>query len=335
VKLQMVAMPFDRGQQKYTAMSQIPCQETPISVTSRIFGNPYLLLSLTMLFWAGNTIAGRGIRDDVPPLALAWLRWTIAALITLPFAWPHLKRDRAVIIAHWPMLTLLGSIGAGTFVSMYYVGLATTPAINAMVINSAAPILIPFASYFFYRERPSSMQAAGVAVSLLGVLIVLAKGNLLLLLSLDLNQGDLWVLTAVATWAVYTALLRKQPTMHWLSFAAVTFIVASLVNFPLFVGEAFFRSINPTPMAIFAIAYVSTLPSVVAQIFFIRSVELIGANRAGAFMHFIPLFGAVLAIALLGEELHFFHIVGFAMILAGVTFASRPTMSNVRRAADS
>ena len=305
-------------------MPQNPCQASPNNVSTRFFGNPHLLLSLTMLFWAGNTIAGRGIRDDVPPLALAWLRWTIAALIVLPVAWPYLKRDRAVIFAHWPILTLLGSIGAGTFVSLYYVGLTTTPAINAMIINSAAPILIPFASYILHRDRPSSVQAAGVVVSLLGVLIVLTRGDYAFLLSLNVNQGDLWVLTAVAMWAVYTALLRKQPPIHWLSFAAVTFVVASIVNFPLFVGEAFYRSINPTPMAIFAILYVSTLPSVIAQIFFNRSVELIGANRAGAFMHFIPLFGAALAIILLGEELHPFHLVGFALILTGVTLASRP-----------
>jgi drug/metabolite transporter (DMT)-like permease len=296
----------------------------PPSLTSRIFANPHLLLTLTMLFWAGNSVAGRGVYETVPPLALAWLRWTIAALITLPFAWPYLKRDMAVIKASWGVLFLLGTLGAGCFVSIYYIGLAKTSAINATVINSAAPILIPLASFLLYRDRLNLTQAAGIALSLIGVLVVLAKADPAFLHTLDLNEGDLWVLAAMALWATYTALLRQQPAIHWLSFATITFVVASLVNFPLFVAESFFRHITPTPAALLAIAYVSTLPSVVAQIFYVRSVELIGANRAGAFMHLIPLFGALLAIVLLGENLHLFHVGGFGLILAGITLASRP-----------
>lgn len=301
---------------------ELPPQAAP-SLVSRAFGNPYLLLTLTMLFWAGNSIAGRGVRETVPPLALAWLRWTIAALITLPFAWPYLKRDLAMIKARRGMLFLLGTLGAGSFVGMYYVGLARTSAINGSLINSAAPILIPLASYALYRNRPSLTQAAGIVLSLVGVLTVLAKGDPAALLALDINGGDLWILAAMVVWSIYTALLREQPDIHWLSFATITFIVASLVNFPLFAVESLFRQIDPTPGALFAIAYVSTLPSVVAQIFYIRSVELIGANRAGAFMHLIPLFGAVLAIALLDESLHLFHLGGFGLILAGITLASR------------
>jgi drug/metabolite transporter (DMT)-like permease len=125
-------------------------------------------------------------------------------------------------------------------------------------------------------------------------------------------------------WAVYTALLREQPRMHWLSFAAVTLAVASLLNLPLFLTEhLLYRQIIPTREAFLAIAYVSTLPSVVAQVFYIRSVELIGGNRVGVFMHLIPLFGAVLAIVFLDEQPHLYHFAGFALILAGVWLASR------------
>jgi drug/metabolite transporter (DMT)-like permease len=294
-------------------------------IASRCFANPYLLLSFTMLFWAGNSIAGRGVRDVVPPMALAWLRWTIAALIVLPFAWPHLKRDLPAIRRHWRILLLLGAIGAGAFVTIYYYGLTKTSAINAVVINSGVPILIPIASYALYRERLRPMQAAGIALSLIGVLTVLAKGEPAALLALDLNPGDLWILGSMLVWAVYTALLREQPSMHWLSFAWITFFVASAVNLVPFVIEHFFvRQIQPAAEAFIGIAYVSTLPSIVAQIFYIRSVELIGPNRAGAFMHFVPMFGVVLAVILLGEKLHLFHLAGFALILSGVTLASRP-----------
>ena len=306
-------------------MQDMSPSTAPQSIASKGFGNAYLLLILTMLFWAGNSVVARGIHQTVPPLALAWVRWTIATLLILPFAWPHLKRDWPVIRANWPILVLLGTVGAGTFIALYYYGVSKTSAINALVINSAVPILIPLAAFIMYGERIRRGQAVGVAVSMLGVMVVLSKGNPAALASMDLNQGDLWVLGAMAVWSVYTALLRKQPAIHWLSFAAITFAVASLVNLPIFIGEhLLFRQIHWTREAVIAIAYVSTLPSVVAQIFYIRGVELIGSTRAGVFMHLVPMFGAIMAIAFLGETVHLFHLAGFALILVGVWLASRP-----------
>jgi drug/metabolite transporter (DMT)-like permease len=298
--------------------------ENKANLASRGFANAYVLLVLTMLFWAGNSVVARGSHELVPPLALAWMRWTVALILVLPFAWPQLKRDYKVIRANWPILLLLGAIGAGTFVSVYYIGLGRTSAINGLIINSTVPILIPIAAFAIYRDRLTKAQALGIAVSSGGVLIVLAKGDMGLLASFQVNEGDIWVVAAMGIWAVYTALLREQPQIHWLSFAAVTFAVASVLNLPFFLAEHFFyRQIEPTREALLAIAYVSTLPSVVAQVFYIRGVELIGGNRAGVFMHLIPLFGAVLAIVFLGEQLHPYHFGGFALILAGVWLASR------------
>jgi len=311
-------------------MQESSSTTVPRNLASRGFANAYLLLILTMLFWAGNSVVARGMHETVPPLALAWLRWTLATIIILPVAWPHLRRDRAVILANWPILAVLGAIGTGTFIALYYYGISKTSAINALVINSAVPIFIPLATFTMYGERISRLQAAGIGVSMLGVLVVLSKGDPGVLASLDLNLGDLWVLAAMAVWAVYTALLRHQPPIHWLSFAAISFAVAALVNLPMFIGEhLLFRQIQVTPEAVFAIAYVATLPSVVAQIFYIRGVELIGGNRAGVFMHLIPLFGAILAIAFLGEQLRLFHLVGFAIILVGVWLASRPAKISI------
>jgi drug/metabolite transporter (DMT)-like permease len=305
-------------------MQKLHGSESKASLASRGFANAYVLLVLTMLFWAGNSVVARGSHELVPPLALAWLRWTVAFFLVLPFAWPHLKRDRAVIRANWPILLLLGAIGAGSFVSIYYIGLGRTSAINGLIINSTVPILIPIAAFAIYRDKLRRGQALGIAVSFFGVLIVLAKGDPGLLASFHVAEGDIWVLAAMGIWAVYTALLREQPQMHWLSFAAITFAVASFMNLPFFLAEHFYyRQITPTLDAFLAIAYVSTLPSVVAQVFYIRGVELIGGNRAGVFMHLIPLFGATLAIVFLGETLHLYHFAGFALILAGVWLASR------------
>ncbi len=301
------------------------------TLASRGFGNAYLLLILTMIFWAGNSVVARGIHETVPPIALAWLRWTIAALLILPFAWPHLKRDWPVIRANWRILLLLGTIGTGTFIAIYYYGISKTSAINALVINSAVPLLIPLAAFLMYGERITRHQTLGIGVSLIGVLTVLFKGDPRVLTTLDLNVGDLWVLVAMAVWAIYTALLRKQPPIHWLSFAAISFSIASMINLPIFIGEhLLYRQIHWTPQALLAVLYVSTLPSATAQIFYIRSVELIGASRAGVFMHLIPMFGAIMAILFLGETLHLFHLAGFVLILAGVWLASRPEVVSTR-----
>jgi drug/metabolite transporter (DMT)-like permease len=295
------------------------------TLASRTFANAYLLLVLTMIFWAGNSVVARGIHESVPPIALAWLRWVLATLFVLPFAWPHLRRDWPQIRASWPTLLLLGTVGAGTFIALYYYGISKTSAINALVINSAVPLLIPLAAFALYRERINRFQVFGIALSLLGVLTVLFKGDPRVLLALDLNQGDLWVLIAMGVWSVYTVLLRKQPPIHWLSFAAITFSVASLINLPLFIGEQLlYRQIHWSWGGVLAVLYVATLPSATAQIFYIRSVELIGASRAGVFVHLVPMFGAIMAILFLGETLHRYHLAGFALILLGVWLASRP-----------
>jgi drug/metabolite transporter (DMT)-like permease len=299
--------------------------ENKQSLAARGFDNAYLLLVLTMLFWAGNSVVARGTYEVVPPLALAWLRWTLATLIILPFAWSHLKRDWPLIRQHWRVLVLLGTLGTGTFNSLYYIGLSKTTVINGLIINSAIPILIPIAIFAIYREKLRRIQAAGIALSTVGVLTVLAKGDPHLLLSFQMNEGDLWVLAAVSVWAVYTSILREQPRIHWLSFAAITFAVAAVITFPLFIGENLAgKHIQPSLHAVLAIAYVATMPSVLAQIFYIRGVELIGGNRAGVFIHLLPLFGALLAIVFLGERLHLYHLAGFGLILAGVWISSRP-----------
>jgi drug/metabolite transporter (DMT)-like permease len=295
------------------------------SLASRGFANAYLLLILTMIFWAGNSVVARGMHATVPPLALAWVRWTLAFFLILPFAVPHLRRDWRVIRATWPTLLMLGAVGAGTFIALYYYGISKTSAINALVINSAVPILIPVAAFMMYREQINRFQAFGIGVSLIGVLIVLFKGDAGVLLAADLNQGDIWVLLAMGVWAVYTVLLRKQPPIHWLSFAAISFATASMINLPLFIGEhLLFRQIHWSPEAVIAVLYVATLPSATAQIFYIRSVELIGASRAGVFIHLVPMFGAIMAILFLGEILHLYHLAGFALILCGIWLASRP-----------
>ena len=153
---------------------------------------------------------------------------------------------------------------------------------------------------------------------------MVARGDLAALASLQLNKGDIGLLLAMMTWAVYAAFLRKRPDIHWLSFVAVTFTVAILFNTPLFVAEHLSGwQIQTTRQTLLAVAYVSIFPGLLAYICFNRGVELIGANRAGVFMHLVPFFGAALAISLLGEQPQAYHAIGIALILAGVALVAR------------
>ncbi len=289
-----------------------------------LYANAFLLLSLTALFWAGNFVLGRGVHGHVPPVALAWWRWFLATLIVLPFAWPHLKRDWPVVREHWRILALLGVTGAGLFNTFAYIGLNHTTALNALVLQSSGPVLIVLATFALFGDRVSRAQGVGIALSFIGVLMMVARGDLAVLGGLTLNAGDLGILAAALTWAVYTAFLRRRPEMHWLSFTVVTFGVAVLVNTPLMAIEHLSGwQLQPTLQTVGAIAYVAVFPSVLAYIFYNRGVELIGGNRAGVFMHLVPLFGAALAIGLLGEQPRAYHALALVLILAGVTLAAR------------
>lgn len=284
----------------------------------------YVLLIITMLCWAGNFVIGRWAVGHVPPLTLAALRWTGASLLILPFALPHLRRDLPLIRAQAPMLIFLGVMGSGVFNTVQYFALQTTTATSAAVINSSGPVMIALVGALLLGERLRFRQVLGIAVSLLGVVTVLSRGDVAGLAAIGSNRGDLLMVIAVTGWAFYTALLRRRPAIHPLSFAAVTYMVAAALNAPLGLGEQL-AGVHGDWQAptLLAIAYTAVFPSLIAYLCYARGVEIIGATRGGAFMHLIPLFAAVLSMLFLGEAPHAYHAVGFAAILAGVFLAAR------------
>jgi len=290
-----------------------------------LWSRAYPLLSMTALFWAGNSIVGRAARELVPPAALSFWRWTFALALLLPLAWPHLKRDWPVLRAHWPVMAILGALGIGAFNTLLYSGLQTTTALNSMLIQSAQPALILMLGGLVMRDRTSARQIAGVLVSLAGVLMVIARGDLALLLALRLNAGDAIIAFAVLLWALYSVLLRKRPPVHPLSFLAASIMVGLVVIAPVYLMElASGRRIVPETGSALAIAYVSVFPSFLAYLFFNRGVELIGSAATAQFMNVMPLMGAGLAMLFLGEALHLFHVAGLALVLAGIWVAGRP-----------
>lgn len=284
----------------------------------------YVLLTLTMLFWAGNYTIGRWAAGHVPPVTLAFLRWSGAALLVLGLAWPHLKRDWPVIRSKLPALLALGVTGAGLFNTLQYIALTGTTATNAGIINSSSPVMIAVLSYLLNGERVRLAQILGIAISLCGVLTVMSHGKLSTLAGLSFNQGDLVMLGAMVIWALYTALLDKRPGIHVLSFAAVTYCVAAVLNAMLAgVEVAHGARVAWSLPSVAAIAYTAIFPSFLAYLFFNRGVEVIGPTRAGAFMHLVPLFTVALAVLFLGEQPALYHGLGLLLILAGVWLAAR------------
>lgn len=293
-------------------------------LTTRLYNNAYLLLSCMALCWAGNQVLGRAVAGHIPPITYSFLRWSLATVIVLPFAVAHVRRDWPAIRSHWRYLTFVGAIGGGLFNTLQYIALNYTTALNSVVLNSTGPIFIAMATFLIYQERLTLRQAGGTAVSTAGVLGIISKGDFNALHALAFNGGDLLLLTGMATNGIYTALLRDRPAIHWLSFLFVLFLVSALVVLPFWTWEiASGARMELTPFTLAAVGYIAIFPSVVAYICLTRGVELIGANRSGIFLHMIPLFGALLAISLLGEPLQVFHIIGFALILCGVALASR------------
>ncbi|MDX2265320.1 MAG: DMT family transporter [Hyphomicrobiales bacterium] len=294
------------------------------SLGQGLFSSAPLLLVLAGLFWAGNTVLGRGLSDLTPPVQLAFARWTLATLIIAPFAWPRLRQDWATIRAHAPMIAFLAALGPGSYNTLLYIGLTHTPAVNALLVGASGPLLIAIAAYAAFGDRMTRAQALGVVLAGVGVVFIIARGDPSKLGAAEFNQGDLWVFAALASWGVYTAYLRRKPAIHWLSFAAVTFALAAVFNAPLAAVEhGLGRSLQADWTTAFAIAYVAVFPSVLSYIFFSRGVELIGANRAGAYLNLIPVFGVGLAIAFLGEQLQGFHAAGFLLIMGGVLLSAR------------
>jgi drug/metabolite transporter (DMT)-like permease len=293
-----------------------------------LWSRAYLLLTITALFWAGNSIVGRAARDLVPPAALSFWRWTFALVLLLPLAWPHLRRDWPVLRASWPIVALLGALAIGSFNILLYTGLQSTTALNSMLIQSALPALVLIVGALVMGDRTTPRQIAGVLISLLGVLAIIARGDPAMLWGLRLNIGDAIIGGAVLLWALYSVLLRRRPTVHPLSFLAASMVVGIAVIAPFYVYELWSgRLIVPATGSALAIAYVSIFPSFLAYLFFNRGVELIGSAATGQYMNVMPLMGAGLAMLFLGEVLHLFHIAGLALIVAGILVAGRPVQS--------
>ena len=299
-----------------------------------IWNAAWVLLAAANLFWAGNIVLARGIAGQVPPITLAYLRWTGAFFVAIGFAWPLLRRDGLVLLRHWRMMLLLSATGIASYNTMAYIGLTETSALNVLLLQSATPLVILLWAFAIFREAPSLRQAGGILVSFSGVAAIAGHGSLQTLANLRLDRGDLWVIAAIAIYALYCVMLRKRPAVHPLSFLVAAMGIGSCLMLPFVLWElASGAVIHGGALSWLAIAYTAVLPSFVSYLFFNRGVELIGAGPAGQSMHLMPLFGTVLAVLFLGEHVQLYHLGGIAMIAAGILLATlRPRRVQLERA---
>ncbi len=283
----------------------------------------YLFLAIVMLLWAGNSIIGRAVRDDIPPFTLALARWAGAVAVLLPFAWRRLRADVPTLRAHWLAVLVLGLLGVAAFNAFLYSGLHYTTATNGLLIQAAVPALVLLVSRLVFGDPAPPLQVLGVVASTIGVAWVVSQGQILTLLHLKLGAGDLLILAATLVWSFYTALLRLRPAVDPLSFLVATFMIGALAMLPLAAHEWLSgERVHWHPGTFGAFAYVAVLPSIVAYFLYNRAVGAIGAGRAGQMIALMPLFGAMLAALLLGEPLHAFHLWGMACIVAGILLAA-------------
>jgi len=301
-----------------------PIESARTHWTIRGLANPYLLLATAALFWSGNHIVGRAMGGHVPPLTVSTLRWLFPCVVLWAIAHRQIRQDWPTIRAHWKIMLWLGLTGGALFTALQYVGLQYTAALNVSVLNSLVPVLIVATGALLFRDRVNARQLGGIALSSLGVMVIIAHGQFETLLHLEFNWGDLIILFNMMVFSVYAACLRLLPRLSPLSFLFVLGVISSAGTLPFAVWEAMagYR-LTLDWLTVASVAYVSFFPSLVAFAAWNRGVELIGANRSGPLLHLVPICTALVGGVLLGEHLAAFHVAGFVLIIAGVWLASK------------
>ena len=294
------------------------------SLWQAFYNHAYLLLLATTLFWAGNSIAGRLAVGEVSPMALTAIRWFVVLAVLLPItgrealkAWPELKPYTLKIC--W-----MAFFGFTAFNALFYAAAYTTGAANISIIQGLIPIVVMLGAFLLYGIPVTLPQCVGVALAFIGVAVVGLKGDLGTIGVMGFNIGDIWMLVATVFYACYTLGLRHRPAVPGLIFFTALAIVAFLTSLPIVIVEIAFGQFQaPTWKGWLILGYIALFPSLIAQLFYIRGVELIGPSRAGLFVNLIPVFGTLMASMLPGEPFATYHLAGLALVLGGIIMAER------------
>ncbi len=282
----------------------------------------YLLLVLTTLFWGGNAVAGKLAIGHVSPMLLTALRWGVAMVVLGLIGHKQLRIDWQLVRGNLPLLMALGFLGFAVFNIALYSALLYTTAINVSIEQAAMPMLIFAANFLLFRLRVTWLQIVGFVLSIAGVALTASHGDPRELLALNVNFGDLLMLIGVIVYSAYTVALRLKPAIHWQSLMIVLTGVAFIGTLPFVAAEFYVGAgIVPDVQGLGVVAYTIFFPSIVAQIFYIKGVEMIGANRAGLFINLVPIFGTLLSVMILRETFHLYHGIAMVLVLGGIWLA--------------
>jgi drug/metabolite transporter (DMT)-like permease len=284
----------------------------------------WLLLTLAVACWAGNFVAGRALRNDVPAVALTFWRWLLALCLLLPFTWSGIRGQWPVVRRSWKVLWLLGLFASVLQHVPVYLGLRETTATNGALLNATSPMFIVLLSVLVLKERLRPIVGLGMLVSLAGVVVIVSRGDLAVLRNLQLNSGDAWILASAVAWGCYTISLRfRPPPLSGLHLLTLICGASVLSLAPLWALEmAMGRTFAPTLPVIGGILFVGVFASVVAYIAWNRGVAIVGPARAAPFMYLMLVFTPLLSIVLLGEPVRGYHFAGGALIISGIYVAT-------------
>tara|TARA_B100001996_G_scaffold367165_1_gene338543 strand:- start:453 stop:1352 length:900 start_codon:yes stop_codon:yes gene_type:complete len=286
----------------------------------------YLFLILTTFFWAGNFIVGKAASlFDIPPFTLNFYRWTFAWLILSPFTIKEIIEKKKYIIENIKLIIILGITSITIFNSIVYYSLNFTQVISGVLMISTIPVMIILFCWLLKIEKTNIYQILGVIFSLSGVIVIITKADLVVLLNLNFNKGDLWMVVAMFSWALYSALLRKKKLELSQLTLLQTIISAGLVFLlPAYLIELSlgYRANIHLPF-ILTLTYVVLFPGLASFIFWIKGISIIGSNRSGIFLHLIPIFSTIMAIIIFKEKFMIYHLIGAILIITGIILSSR------------
>jgi drug/metabolite transporter (DMT)-like permease len=289
-----------------------------------VWANPILLLVITTLIWSAHSIVGRLAVGQIGPMTLTCLRWAVALIPILIAARPSLRQDWPALRARWVYLAVMGTAGYTVFVALFYVAAHRTTALNLSIIQGAIPALVLIGARIFLGLRFTALQALGALVTMLGVGVIASQGDPRRLAALAFNSGDVMMVVAAVLYAGYTIGLRQRPHVSGVSMLAGMAVGAFITSLPLVVWEIMSGGfVWPTWGGLLALAFVALGPAFVAQLTYMRGVELIGPGRAGVFVNLVPVFGAIMAVVILGEPFALYHVLALLLVVGGIAIAQR------------
>jgi drug/metabolite transporter (DMT)-like permease len=286
----------------------------------------YIFLLLTVTFWAGNFIVGKyASLYEVPPFSLNFYRWFFAWLILAPFTLPEIIKKKEYILKNYKLFIILGVTSITIFNSIVYYSLNFTQVISGVLMISTIPVMIMFFSSILKIEKTNVFQIIGVILSFLGVIIIITKANFEILKNLDFNKGDITMVVAMFSWALYSTLLKRQKyELSQISLLQVVISFGLIFLIPVYFIEyqVGFRIDLDKPF-ILILLYVVLLPGLASFILWIKGISMIGANRSGVFLHLMPIFSAIMAMIFFNEKFMFYHILGACFIVTGILLSNR------------